>query len=197
MYLRLLNERNETNVALLFGQSRVAPVKSTTIPRLELCGAVLATQAVSKVMREIDIEIDEVVFYTDSKVVLGYICNESRRFYVYVANRVQMIRNVSKPHQWRYVETTINPADLATRGIDAHRLPETQWLKGPAFLTEDDVRQPTTEAISLDEDDPEIRREITTHTTSIGKNMGTERTKRFSEWEFLRRAIAVLIVKAK
>lgn len=77
----------------------------------------LAVQAAQRVLKEIDMEITEVIYYTDSKVVLGYIANESRRFYVYVANRVQQIRSLSTPEQWRYVESEQNPADLATRGV--------------------------------------------------------------------------------
>jgi hypothetical protein len=57
-----------------------------TIPRLELCAAVLTTQATRRVLKELTIEVNEVVFYSDSKVVLGYIQNEKRRFYSYVAN---------------------------------------------------------------------------------------------------------------
>ncbi|XP_041484116.1 uncharacterized protein LOC121430782 [Lytechinus variegatus] len=57
-------------------------------------------------------------FWTDSKIVLGYINNESRRFHVYVANLVQQIRNVSDPASWYYVST--NPADDASRGLTTH-----------------------------------------------------------------------------
>ena len=56
--------------------------------------------------------IDEFTFFIDSKVVLGYIQNESRIFYVYVANRVQLIRKISSPEQWTYVDTNENPASL-------------------------------------------------------------------------------------
>ena len=197
-YLRLVNDKKEVHVAFLFGQSRVAPAKSTSIPRLELCGAVLATQAVRKIIKEMDMEVDEVVFYTDSKVALGYIQNESRRFYVYVANRVQIIRNVSEPHQWRFVDTEDSPADLATRGIDASKLNETQWLEGPLFLRQIDAATSCIkEEIALNESDPEVRREITTNSTTIRTDMGTERLSRFSSWSSLRRAIAILIAKAR
>ena len=54
-------------------------------------------------------EIAQVTYYTDSKVVLGYITNESKRFYLYVANRYQLIRSLSSPDQWRYVESECNP----------------------------------------------------------------------------------------
>lgn len=85
------------NVTFLFGQAKMAPLQLTTIPCLELCGAVLSSQVVKKLLTEMSIPIHEVVYYTDSKVALGYIQNDSRRFYVYVANRVQIIRSVSDP----------------------------------------------------------------------------------------------------
>ena len=69
----------------------------------------------------------EVVFYTDSKVVIGYILNESR-FYVYVAYRIELICKISTPDQWRYAESSNNPADLATHGLQAKDLTESDWL---------------------------------------------------------------------
>ena len=78
--------------------------------------------------------ISEVLFYTDSKVVLGYTCNESRRFYIYVANCVQIIRTISSPDHWRYVKSCNNPADLATRGLHTRDLTESEWINGPEFL---------------------------------------------------------------
>ena len=62
--------------------------------------AVLSTQATKCMLRELTIEVNEIIFYTDSKVVLGYIQNQSRRFFTYVANRVQIIRQASSPEQW-------------------------------------------------------------------------------------------------
>lgn len=72
---------------------------------------------VNKVIKGIDMGIDEVTFYTDSKVALGYIQNESRRSYVYVANCVQLIHNISSPEQWTYIDTDENPADLTIRPL--------------------------------------------------------------------------------
>ena len=73
--LRLFNTKNEVAVSLVFGQVKVVLINPVSIPRLELCGAVLAVQAVDKIVKELDMAISEVVFYTDSKVVLGYIRN--------------------------------------------------------------------------------------------------------------------------
>ena len=130
VYLREVDGGGEISVSLLYGRSKIAPVHSTSIPRLELCSAVLATQAARMIRKELDVE----VYYSESKVVLGYIQNESRRFYVYVANRVQTIRNSTDPHQWRYIDTANNPADLATRCMSPDKLMESCWLLGPEFL---------------------------------------------------------------
>ena len=70
------------------------------------------------------------LFWTDSKVVLGYIANESRRFHVFVANRVQRIRDSTTPEQWLYVKTDDNPADDASRGITAHKLSQLEGELG-------------------------------------------------------------------
>ncbi|KAK3752635.1 hypothetical protein QZH41_000499 [Actinostola sp. cb2023] len=196
VYLRLINHNNDVHVSFLFGQSKVAPTKTTSIPRLELCGAVLVVQAVRRILSEIDLEIHEVTFYTDSKVVLGYIHNESRRFYTYVANRVQIIRSVSKPDQWKFVETTNNPADLATRGIDASRLKETQWLEGPDFLKQAHPTVSAGEEVSLNEEDPELRK-VNVKATNVTTDLSTSRLSRFSTWASLRRAVATLVAKAR
>jgi hypothetical protein len=200
VYLRSFNEKNEAHIAFLYGQSKVAPTQPTTIPRLELCAAVLATKAVRRIRNELSLKIDETCFYTDSKVVLGYVQNESRRFHLYVANRVQLIREISDPSQWKYVNTTSNPADLATRGIPATNLMTSPWTTGPEFLKDTSIASPTKqEEITLDINDPEVKHHVMVKTTNHQdtKGLGCHRFARFSQWSTVRRAIANLIVKAK
>ena len=66
---------------------------------------------------ELEYENIEDHYWTDSKDVLGFISNESSRFHVYVANRVQLIHDHTTPSQWHYVETTSNTADEGSRGM--------------------------------------------------------------------------------
>ena len=200
VYLRLVSHKGEISTTLLFGQSRVAPLQVTSIPRLELCAAVLAVQAGTRILKEIDMKINDITYYTDSKVVLGYIQNSSRRFYVYVANRVQLIRRLSSPQQWRYIDTSQNPADLATRRLSAPDLTGSDWITGPSFLrSQTNVLPKEEEEIPLDVHDPEVRKEVLAHTTNIGEHrgLGTERFSRFSSLASLQRAIANLIVMVK
>ena len=195
VYLRLINEYDDINVALVYRRAKVKPIRPPSIPRLELCGAVLATQVTSKVLKEIDMEISDVFYYTDSQVVLGYITNETRRFYVYVANRVQLIRSLSQPEQWRYIETDNNPADLATRGIRASTLQRSLWIHGPDFLKKH-YEIPDFKESSVGENDPEVRRELHNYKTNQqrtrSQELGAERFTRFSNFTSLQRGLALL-----
>ena len=85
VYLKIVDLNGNTNVRLVFAQAMLAPKKLMTIPRLELCAAVLATKAVRWIVRDLKLGISRVTYYTDSKVTLGYIQNENRHFFVYVA----------------------------------------------------------------------------------------------------------------
>ena len=200
MYLKVTNTAGDVKVSFLFAQARLSPKKATTIPRPELCAAVLSAQAAKRIIRELQLNINEVVFYTDSKVVLGYIQNEKRRFYVYVANRVQLIRSISHPSQWRYVDTLINPADIATRGKSAKQTVKSSWFNGPEFLWNTPPSQTTSNPeLYVVDNDPEVRPEVTTYAIRVKetKGLGSERFSRFSKWSALRRALANLIIKAK
>lgn len=78
-------------MGFILGSSKVAPKHAYTIPRLELCGAVLAVEISESIDTHLDFHIEDFTFYTDSKVVLCYIQNDTRKFYTYVlvANRVE------------------------------------------------------------------------------------------------------------
>lgn len=159
-YLRLVNEDGQIHCSFVIGKARVTPLKSVTVPRLELTAAVLSVRISEQLKRELDIEITDEVFWTDSRVVLGYIANSVRHFHVFVANRVQEIQDKSSVRQWKYVDTKSNPADEASRGIRPNELTKSKWILGPDFLWKPEaewdatLRQPVGD-VDLVEDDQE------------------------------------------
>lgn len=130
-YLQVITEHGLSQVGFVFCTAKLASQPEPTIPRLELCGAALAVDMAELILEEIDFKPDAVKFYFDSKVVLGYIFNETRHFFVYVHNRAQQIH---VPEQWHFIPTDHNPADLATKSVSPSQLANKQWFTGPAFL---------------------------------------------------------------
>ena len=68
--------------------SSSVPSKRTRTPCLELCAAVLSSQAVKKVLKELNLVIHEVVFHTDSNVALAYIPNDASMYTSLIALRL-------------------------------------------------------------------------------------------------------------
>ncbi|XP_028404019.1 uncharacterized protein LOC114526634 [Dendronephthya gigantea] len=85
--------------ALVFGKSRAAPLRKITIPRLELQAAVLAVRIGEMIQRVIEIKFNRVYYWTDSEIVLKYIQNESKRYTVYVGNRIAEIQEKTEISQ--------------------------------------------------------------------------------------------------
>jgi hypothetical protein len=137
-YLKSTQPDGKVRVSFVFGKAKLTPSQATTIPRLELCAAVLAVEITELIMEEQAIKPHSITYYSDSKVVLGYIANETRRFYIYVSNRVERIRKSSSPEEWRYFPTHLNPADCATRSVKSNELDNSMWLSGPKFLRDQD-----------------------------------------------------------
>ncbi|XP_026005436.1 uncharacterized protein LOC113010547 [Astatotilapia calliptera] len=194
-YLKVEDVEGKCHVGFIMGKAKLAPLPFHTIPRLELGAAVLAVEIAELLVKELDVSLDSLKFYTDSKVVLGYIYNESRRFYVYVSNRVERIRKFSCPEQWQYVHTDENPADVATRSVHPARLLSTNWLTGPRFLRRSGDIDSGKET-SYDLIDPDSDTEVRSHITTVAnphRSMGSHRFERFSMWQPLVRAVASLI----
>jgi len=141
------------------------------------------------ILEEIDLNISSTFFWTDSKITLQYINNESRRFKTYVTNRVSEIRDVSQPSQWRHCPGTLNPADDASRGLSAHQLLSSgRWFSGPAFLSKPEEDWSQAEVGQLPEDDSEVKTEKVIFTLTAH-----ELLVRYSSWAVLQRKVAWLL----
>ena len=197
-YLLICFPDGSHSLSFVFGKAKVAPIAGHTIPRLELCAAVLAAELSETVKDAIKLSIQVVKFYTDSRIVLGYIYNKTRRFYTYISNRVAKIHGISTPDQWNFIPTHLNPADDGTRGVLVSELQHSKWLCGPSFLlkSQDPEFAESHHFPLIDPDgDAEVRNEtkVVTCATKVSESsIGMEWMERFSSWKKLVKAVATL-----
>ncbi|XP_043229908.1 uncharacterized protein LOC122385596 [Amphibalanus amphitrite] len=193
-YLRAIRD-DEVTCDLVMAKSRVTPKKVITVPRLELAAAVLASELGEFLGHELSIPALEQHYWCDSRVVLGYIRNSSRRFHVYVANRVQLINDHTTPDQWHFISSAENPADVTSRGSCVRELVDNHlWWHGPAFLSlSTDLPLVDNEEV-VDERDPEVKKaaSLMTKSSTPAAVYPTllERLERFSSWFTAKKAVA-------
>ena len=187
----VLDNGKTTHSSLIMGKSRLAPIKTVTIPRLELTAATTSVKLAQQIQKELDSTIEQVVYYTDSTTVLHYIHSNSRRFPIFVTNRVKVIRDFSEPSQWNYVNTNDNPADIASRGANAEEIINNRhWFHGPTFLT-CGVQHPKTTYECTDCQKEQTICSATQVTRSASDCAFGKLLAYYSSWNKLQRAVAI------
>ena len=134
IYLKQTNVEGEIATSFIFGSSKVAPRAATSIPRLELCAAAEAARTSTRIAKELDQTISKTVYYSDSRIVLGYLSNTKRAFPRYVTSRVALILQFTGPSEWRYIPSGENPADITSRPYCSRDLMESCWITGPECI---------------------------------------------------------------
>ncbi|CAJ0603318.1 unnamed protein product [Cylicocyclus nassatus] len=143
-----LATEDESN--LVMGKSKLPSIKtSMTIPKLEMNAVTLGVRMSHFICTELQsvCKIEEVIYYTDSDVVLGWIKSPPTRHSVgvLVTNRLTEIRHIIGNLEDRnikcffgHVKTSDNPADCESRGLTAEALSDHTWWKGPSFINKVD-----------------------------------------------------------
>jgi len=98
-YLRLVDDKGKIHCRLVIAKSRVAPLKTVTIHRMELMSTVVSVKLHKFITEQLDLPINNTVFWTDSTIVLQHIRNEVRRFQMFVMNRLSTLYDASQ-YQW-------------------------------------------------------------------------------------------------
>ena len=197
-YLRQTDSHGEVHCSLIMAKSRLAPLKAMTIPRMELSAAVLATRLDRMIKQEVDMAVHSSTFWTDSTCVLRYIENKDKRFQIFVANRVSAILDQSTAAQWRYVESTLNPADEASRGMTVDELViNERWKQGPPFLKKPEQFWPQRPGNlgEISDNDPEVKKGVETfaNKASVACDYIGNAMEKISSWSRLKKIIAWIL----
>ena len=69
--------------------------------------------------------------------------NERKRFPRFVSRRLALITKATNVNNWNHVPTSLNPADLLSRGARADVIVERNvWFTGPEYLTQSSSKWP-------------------------------------------------------
>lgn len=137
VYVRFTAMDGTTIVSLVGTKTKMAPMKTTTMPRLELCAAVLLAKWMSRVNCTLlnKLSIEQVYAWSDSQVVLSWLTCRHTSFKLFVSNRVHQVQQLLPGCSWNYVRSAQNPADCASRGVSPRELSSLSlYWSGPEFL---------------------------------------------------------------
>ncbi|VEN57358.1 unnamed protein product [Callosobruchus maculatus] len=137
IYLRSSNGRGDVKVSLLIAKSKVAPLKTISIPRLELLAAHLLAKLVkyTKSLLSDGLTIHDTYLFSDSSVVLAWLNTPCYHLKTFVATRVSKILDSVDPDCWFHVNGVCNPADICSRGaMPSTLLSMPEWLAGASWM---------------------------------------------------------------
>ncbi|XP_018400048.1 PREDICTED: uncharacterized protein LOC108777614 [Cyphomyrmex costatus] len=183
-YIRSKRKRN-VSVRLISAKSRLAPLKTITVPRLELCGALLLARLYKEIRNALNISPSKTIFWCDSTIALHWIKTSPHLLKTYVANRIAEIQEIVGTHEWRHVRSEDNPADAVSRGQLPHAFIQNRmWPGGPSWLTLEEDQWPNEIARLVEV--PDLKKNICLTTTMNDFNI----VDKFSSYSKLCRIVA-------
>ncbi|GBM07391.1 hypothetical protein AVEN_26471-1 [Araneus ventricosus] len=141
--MKSISETNSVVMKLIASKSRIAPIKTVSISRLELSACLLLSQLVKKIIDALKLEIDDVILHTDSTIALAWINTPPNQLKTFIGNRVSKIQDLTENCKWRHISSHLNPADIISRGTDPQELAKlTLWWHGPQMSQDDSLEIP-------------------------------------------------------
>ena len=136
----LIKTDESSHTELLASKSTLAPLKGETIPWLELMVALVLVQLINSVETAFKtcVNIDSIVCWSDSTVVLHWLNGKANMQICFVENRVRQITSLVEAKNLNYCPSQKNPANIVSRGASISNLANnTLWWDGPDFLKYD------------------------------------------------------------
>lgn len=136
IYVHFISQDGEYSTRLLCSKSRIAPLKSLSLLRLELCASLLLAQLVDKIVKCLTCKINSIYYWTDSTIVLSWIHSCSQVWNSFIANCVGEIQQLTAVQDWHHISSEDNPADPLSRGVMPASLAHlSTWWTGSTCLT--------------------------------------------------------------
>lgn len=159
-YARSEDSNGLVAVRLITAKSRVSPAEKRSIPRLELCGAVVMADLREKLNAALSIKFEKTFFWMDSAIAIHWISKSPTQLQTFVANRVSHIQEFTKDVKWQHVRGEENPADLISRGLMPSEIVNNSfWFNGPEFLKNKEEYWPTS-IVTIDAEEPLYKNEF-------------------------------------
>ena len=132
--------------------------------------------------------------------ILHYIANTTTRYQVFIANRLTIIHDWSKVEDWRYVDSSSNLADLASRGASPNKYGNYEiWFKGPEFLWKEEQCWPSLPLLAnMPFNDPETKKinaicNRNKQCNQVNQPCYQDMFSRYSNWHRLEKAVAWIL----